>query len=124
MNGMNVSDCIILLAETENKTSYHIAGLRLVMATDYQRLYKNHLLEQAIAYLAAGVVISISDHFHNYQMVFFGHLLISASFILSISINLPDKWIRRVASSLDIFSGAAFLIAFIDIIIFLLDQLK
>ena len=96
------------------------------METRYEKLYKEHQFEIATAYLVTGIITSISHHFHNYTViVFFGHLLVASSFMILISMMLRRGSMRRIASSLGIFSGATFIITFAaDVIIFTVDELS
>jgi len=95
------------------------------MIATQDRLFKKHLLEQALAYLVTGVLLSISHHLHNYaSIIIFGHLLIAVAFLILISATLNHNWMRRIASPLDIFSGTTLIITFVmDIIIFIVDEL-
>ena len=83
-----------------------------------------------MAYLAAGIVLILSHHFHSYPvLIYFGHMLIASSLITSISLMLAissaisDRWLRRVYIPLDIFSGVTFIVTFaVGIIIFFIDE--
>ena len=95
------------------------------MLSANEKIYKAHLIEEAMTYLVTGIVISVSHHFHALtQVVFFGHLLIVISFMILFSMIFNYKWMRRISNSLDIFSGTTFIITLsIDIAIFLIDEL-
>jgi len=95
------------------------------MSTTNGGLDRKHLLENAVAYLATGILISISHHFHSdMRIVFFGHLLIAISFIILISMMLKHSWTHRINSALDIFGGTTVIITFaLDITIFTVDEL-
>ena len=89
-------------------------------------MLKSHLVEQGSAYLVTGIILSVSHHFHTYPaVVFFGHLLVAVSFIIVISVALNYKWMRRIASPLDILSGTTLMITFAaDIVLFIVDELQ
>lgn len=92
---------------------------------NYKTILKNRLVEQALAYLVTGIILSVSHHFHTYvQVVFFGHFLIAASLLMVVSTALPYRWMRRIAGPLDILSGTTLIITFAgDIALFVVDEL-
>jgi hypothetical protein len=94
------------------------------MPVTNEKLNKTRLIEQSLAYLVTGIFLSISHYIHEYSLlVFFGHLLISSSLLILISLILNLRWMHRVSAPLGIFSGAIFIISFAaGIIIFFVDE--
>lgn len=95
------------------------------MINIWERPNVNSLTEKSLAYLVSGVFLSISHYIHESTfLVFFGHLLISSSLLILVSLMLNKRWMHRISAPLETFSIAIFIISFsAGIIIFFVDEL-
>ena len=93
---------------------------------DNNKLYVRYLTDESLAYLVAGIFLVVSHIVHHYTvLLIIGHLLIGSSLLLALTtiFNNPERR-RRIATNLDIFNGAVFILTFfVDIFLFLINEL-